>query len=404
MAAERPPRVLLGVCGGIAASKAPQIVRALRARGAEVRCVLTRAAESFVAPLTLEVLSGSPLWGDEYLRPNGSGEELHLTAANWAEVVCIAPATAHTLARLALGLADDFLTTTLLASRAPCVLAPAMHEAMWHHPAVVGHVAELAARGVELVGPVHGPLASGELGMGRMAEPEAIAEAVLRRVRRPLDFVGARFVVSAGPTQEPIDPVRYLGNRSTGKMGFAIAAEAARRGAEVTLVAGPVALATPTGVRRRDVTTALEMQAAMHAEVVTADVIVMTAAVADFRVAAPAEQKIKKDQGPPSLELVANPDILAGLRDHAPQALIVGFAAETEQLEAHALAKLARKRIDLLVANDVSRRDIGFGAESNEVRLFGADGSRELLTKREKSALAGDLLDRVRTRLASRRG
>ena len=259
-------------------------MRRLRERGAEVRCALTASAASFVAPLALEVVSSARVWGDDYLEPRGRGVEEHIEAAGWADVVVLAPATAHLLARAAHGLADDFLTTTLLACAGPCLAAPAMHWRMWENAAVQENVRRLQLRGWRLIGPLEGALASGETGMGRMAEPEAIAAAALRLARPDGDWRGRRVVVSAGPTHEPIDPVRFLGNRSSGKMGFALAAAAAERGAEVTLVAGPVALETPPGVRRVDVETARQMRrrgARAHAPV--ADLVIMAAAVADFR-------------------------------------------------------------------------------------------------------------------------
>src|SRR3954468_4370512 len=275
----RPLRVLLGISGGIAAYKSAELVRRLRARGHEVRCALTRSAVSFVAPLTLEVLSGRPVHQEEYLTPGVGGEEEHIAAAAWAEVLCVAPATTHVLARLALGLADDFLTTTALAFTGPLVVAPAMHSSMWEKPTTRQHAAALKGRGVWFAGPVEGPLASGEVGMGRMAEPEAIVEAVEASAGLgPL--AGRTVLVTAGPTHEPLDPVRFLGNRSSGKMGFALAAEAARRGARVVLVAGPVALASPPGVQRVDVVTALEMEKAVREQAPAADLIVMAAAVA----------------------------------------------------------------------------------------------------------------------------
>jgi phosphopantothenoylcysteine decarboxylase / phosphopantothenate---cysteine ligase len=403
-------RVLLGVSGGIAAYKAAELVRALRAAGHDVRCALTRHAASFVAPLTLEVLSGHPVHQEEYLVAGsvadtaatvapGSGalgslgSEAHIAVAQWANVLCLAPATAHLLARLALGMADDFLTTTALAFAGPVVAAPAMHTVMWEQAAVQQNVATLRGRGVRLVGPVDGPLASGESGMGRLADIEAIVRAVgVAAGGGPLR--GRRVLVTAGPTQEPLDPVRYLGNRSSGKMGFALAAEAARRGAEVTLVAGPVALATPSGLRRVDVTTARQMEEAVRDAAASADLVIMTAAVADFRVREVASRKMKKSAGlPVSLDLVENPDILAGLRGVAPSAVLVGFAAETEDLEGNARTKLAAKGADFLVANDVSRRDIAFGSDSNEVTVYRRQGDSVFLARRPKGELAGLLLD-----------
>lgn len=410
-------RVLLGVSGGIAAYKSAELVRRLRALGCEVRCALTASARSFVAPLTLEVLSGRPVLGKEYLEATGSGVEGHIEAAAWADVLCVAPATAHVLARLSLGLADDFLTTAALAFEGPLVLAPAMHTAMWAKPAVREHAATLAARGARLVGPVEGPLASGEVGMGRMADPEAIADAVLaagaatlagaRAVPMPAGpgdpLAGKTVLVTAGPTHEPLDPVRFLGNRSSGKMGFALAAEAARRGARVVLVAGPVELPTPAGVERIDVETAAEMEEAVAHAAPAADLVVMAAAVADFRPRAAAPQKLKKERGIPALELEPTADILSGLRDLAPGAVLVGFAAETEDLERNARGKLQRKRADFLVANDVSRPDIAFGAEANEVTVYRREGAPVFLPREEKGALAGRLLDLFSTALAGRR-
>lgn len=397
----RPLRVLLGVSGGIAAYKSAELVRRLRARGHEVRCALTRSATAFVSPLTLEVLSGGPVWQEEYLTATGSGEEAHISAAAWAEVLCVAPATAHVLARLSLGLADDFLTTTALAFGGPLVIAPAMHSVMWEKPAVQEHLDALRRRGAWIVGPVEGPLASGEVGMGRMSDPEEIVAAVEGAMGSgPL--AGRTVLVTAGPTYEALDPVRFLGNRSSGKMGFALAAEAARRGAQVILVTGPVRLATPSGVRRFDVTTAREMEGAVREHAPVADMVLMTAAVSDFRPARPAVSKIKKEAGLPTIELEENPDILAGLRDVAPNAVVVGFAAETHDLERHARAKLERKRADFLVANDVSRKDIAFDSEANEVTVFRRDGEPVFFPRQPKMQLSASLLDLFAAMLAGR--
>lgn len=388
----RRPRVLLGVTGGIAAYKAAEIVRRLTGAGAEVRVALSRSARAFVSPLTLEVLSGQPVYGEEYLEENGSGQELHIAAAAWADVLCVAPATAHVLARLALGLADDFLTTTALAFSGPLVIAPAMHFAMWEKPAVQAHVAALEARGARRIGPVVGPLASGESGMGRMADPERIAAAALRATE-PGTLSGRTVLVSAGPTFEPVDPVRFLGNRSSGKMGFALAAEAARRGAHTILIAGPVALGTPPGVERIDVETASEMAAAVAATAPGADLVILAAAVADFRPKAQAGQKIKKERGIPALDLEPTEDILAGLFRIAPTAVRVGFAAETERLEENARAKLAKKDVHFIVANDVSRTDIAFGRDQNEVVVFSREGEPVPIPRQDKSGVAAALID-----------
>ncbi|MFL6196440.1 MAG: bifunctional phosphopantothenoylcysteine decarboxylase/phosphopantothenate--cysteine ligase CoaBC [Thermoanaerobaculia bacterium] len=396
----RPLRVLLGVSGGIAAYKSAELVRRLRSRGHEVRCALTRSAVSFVTPLTLEVLTGHPVYQEEYLTATGTGEEAHITAAAWAEVLCVAPATANVLARLALGLGDDFLTTTALAFSGPVVVAPAMHSLMWERETTRQHVEALKRRGVWFAGPVEGPLASGEAGMGRMAEPEEIARLIESAVGTgPL--AGRTVLVTAGPTHEPVDPVRFLGNRSSGRMGFALAAEAARRGARVVLVAGPVSLGTPHGVERIDVVTACEMEQAVRERAPGADMIVMSAAVADYRPSQPAGRKIKKEQGLPSIELEENPDILAGLRPVAPRAVIVGFAAETHDLEKNARAKLDRKGADFLVANDVSRRDIAFGSGENEVTVYRREGEPVFLSRRPKGELAASLFDLFAAKLSA---
>ncbi len=402
---ERPHRVLLGISGGIAAYKAVELARLLATRGHQVRCALTRAAEAFVTPLTLEVISGRPVYREEYLSAAGSGEELHITAAGWADALCVAPATAHTLARLALGLADDFLTTTALAFDGPLVLAPAMHSIMWEKEAVRTHLDALARRGAAIVGPVTGPLASGETGPGRMAEPAEIAaavESVLRaggRAPGPAAagagerLAGRTVLVSAGPTREPLDPVRFLSSRSTGRMGFALAEAAAAAGARTLLVSGPVELPTPAGVERRDVVTAEEMREAVYRLAPEADLVVMAAAVADFRPRAASAEKIKKRSGLRTLELELNPDILAGLAAVAPRALRVGFAAETGALEAEALRKLEEKAIDLVVVNDVSRSDVGFASADNEVTVFGRRGERRSYGKQPKRELAARLVE-----------
>jgi len=394
-------RVLLGVSGGIAAYKSAELVRRLRSRGHEVRCALTRSAVSFVTPLTLEVLTGHPVYQEEYLTATGTGEEAHITAAAWTEVLCVAPATTNVLARLALGLGDDFLTTTALAFSGPMVVAPAMHSSMWDRETTRQHVETLRRRGVWLAGPVEGPLASGEVGMGRMAEPETIAQAV-EAAAGAGPLAGRTVLITAGPTHEPIDPVRFLGNRSSGRMGFALAAEAARRGARVVLVAGPVSLPAPPGVIRVDVVTAREMERAVREHAPAADLIVMAAAVADFRPSRPAGSKIKRERGLPVIELEENPDILAGLREVAPRALIAGFAAETDDLERNARAKLERKRADFLVANDVSRSDIAFERDHNEVTVFRREGAPVFLSRRPKSELSASLFDLFTAKLLDR--
>jgi len=398
------PRVLLGISGGIAAYKSVELLRRLKDRGFDVRCALSKNAEAFVAPLTLEVLSGHAVYRQEYLTPTGRGEESHIALAHWADGVCFAPATANLIARLAYGLADDFLTTTALAFPGPVVVAPAMHAEMWGHAAVRENVATLDRRGVRFVGPVEGPLADGKVGMGRLADPAEIAGAVEHHLAASAGgpLAGRRVLISAGPTREAIDPVRFICNRSSGKMGFALAAEAARRGAEVVLVAGPVALATPPGVERIDVTTALEMRDAVYERAPASDVVVMTAAVADFRPRSPAREKLKKELGPPRIEFDPNPDILQGLPDIAPDALLVGFAAETDLGEEQIHRKLERKGCHLLVANDVSRSDIGFGADANEVIVYRREGEPVAIGRRPKPALAGELIEIFQNALEER--
>jgi phosphopantothenoylcysteine decarboxylase/phosphopantothenate--cysteine ligase len=386
-------RVLLGVCGGIAAYKAAEVLRRLRERGADVRVAMTTAARAFVQPLTFEVLSGAPVWGEDYFSALGRGTEEHLVAAAWAELVVVVPATTNTLARIALGLGDDFLSTTLLAFEGPVVLAPAMHSAMWRRESTQEHVATLRRRGVELIGPIEGPLASGEVGIGRLADPLEIVEVAVGRLRDLGAWKGRRVLVTAGPTWEPIDPARVIANRSSGKMGFAIAATAAAQGAEVTLVAGPVALPTPPRVRRVDVETAAEMRDAVAAVAANQHLIVMAAAVADFRVAGARRHKIKKHEGLPRLELELNPDILQELPHLAPGAVIVGFAAETNDGEAAARDKLERKGVDAIVLNDVARTDIGFGADANEVVVFSRGRAAVSLERAPKAEIARALLE-----------
>ena len=390
-------RILLAVTGGIAAYKVPELVRALRRAGHAVRCALTRDAGRFVTPLVLQTLSGQRARTDLF-DPAEEGEIDHIALADWAELVLVAPATAHVLARMAHGLADDLVTTLLLASRAPVLVAPAMNVNMWRHSATRANVELLRARGVRFVGPEAGFLACGWEGEGRMAEPAAIA-AEAELVLGPRSLEGEVVLVTAGGTREPVDAVRALVNRSSGKMGFAVAAEAARRGAETVLVAGPTALETPVGVRRVNVETALEMRDAVQAELPRASVVVMAAAVADFRPANPSARKIKKEELPAegglSLELVRNPDILEEIGRAKGARIVVGFAAESHDVLGAARRKLERKRCDLIVANDVTREAAGFEADTNAVVFVGPRGEAEELPLLPKSQVAARLLDRV---------
>jgi phosphopantothenoylcysteine decarboxylase/phosphopantothenate--cysteine ligase len=392
-------RIALLVSGGIAAYKAPIVARELVRAGAEVRVAMTASAQRFVGPLTFAGLLGRAPLTDLW---DASGGEAHVELAAWAELLVVAPATANLLAKMTHGLADDVVSATLLCAKSPVVVAPAMHTRMWQHEATRTNVATLAARGVSLVGPVHGALASGDEGEGRMSEPEAIAAAALARLA-PKDLAGRTILVSAGPTHEALDPVRFVGNRSSGKMGYAIARRAAERGARVILVSGPVSLPAPEGVERVRVQSALEMQAAIdaHGEV---DVIVMAAAVADYRPATVSKSKLKKQASGDearTIELVRNPDILATLGERRKQAkrkrpVLVGFAVETERLVPTARAKLAKKGVDLVVANHAS---VAFEGDASEVVLVDARRAENLgtLPKRET---AERILDRVAALLA----
>jgi phosphopantothenoylcysteine decarboxylase/phosphopantothenate--cysteine ligase len=390
-------RIVVGVAGGIAAYKAAELVRALVKAGAEVRVVMTAAAQQFITPLTLQALSQHPVATDTFDLTQEATIG-HIQLADRAELLVVAPATADVIARLAQGMANDMLTTVALACRAPLLLAPAMNVNMWRHPATQANLRTLVERGAHTVGPDAGELACGWIGEGRMIEPAEIA-AACARLLGPQDWAGRRVVVTAGPTHEPLDPVRFLGNRSTGKMGFALAARAARRGAEVTLVAGPTSLPTPAGVTRVDVETALQMREATLRAVEGAAMVIMTAAVADYRPTQAAPQKLKKGAlgDAPALTLTKNPDILAELKGRAP--VVVGFAAETEDVERHAQEKLQQKGCDLIVANDVSEAGSGFGTDTNRVVLLARDGSVERLPQLTKDEVADRVLDRARTLL-----
>ncbi|MDD9828508.1 MAG: bifunctional phosphopantothenoylcysteine decarboxylase/phosphopantothenate--cysteine ligase CoaBC [Deltaproteobacteria bacterium] len=398
-------RVLLVVGGGIAAYKVPELVRALRQAGCQVRCALTEAAAAFVSPLVLQSLTGQPV-RRSLLSAGEEGQIGHIELADWAELVLIAPASADLLARMAGGHAGDLPTAVLLATRAPLLAAPAMNVNMWEHPATQANVALLRERGVRFAGPESGELACGWQGSGRMSEPGALAaQAALLLGTRSL--AGARVLITAGGTRERLDAVRVLANRSSGKMGFAVAAEAARRGAEVVLVAAPCALPTPAGVRRVDVESALEMREAVRAEAPGAAVVVMSAAVADFRPARPQSHKIKKEELAEDaglhIELLRNPDILAELCAARPAAapgappapIVVGFAAESRNLLAAARRKLARKGCDLLVANDIRQPGGGFESDENAVVLLDAAGGAEELPRLPKAEVAAHLWDRV---------
>jgi phosphopantothenoylcysteine decarboxylase / phosphopantothenate---cysteine ligase len=379
-------KILLGVTGGIAAYKSPELVRRLREAGAEVRVVMSAGAEAFIAPLSLQAVSGHRV-RTTLLDPEAEAGMGHIELARWADEVVVAPATAQCLARLAHGFADDLLTTLVLATEAPVWLAPAMNRVMWDAPAVRENCRVLEARGVRVLGPGVGDQACGEQGAGRMIEVEEIV-AALGGHDRPL--AGKHFVVTAGPTHEPLDPVRFLGNRSSGRMGFAVASALAEAGAQVDLVAGPLQLPTPVGVRRIDVITAEEMLDAVSRCIEGADGFVGVAAVADYRPERVSGEKIKKSGQPMTVQLVENPDILATIGHRRPPPFVVGFAAETGNLEEAARAKLESKGADLIAANQVGGGR-GFDTEDNALEVYGRDGHWSLANQ-SKQNLARELV------------
>ena len=392
-----PRRILLAISGGIAAYKAPELVRALKREGHDVRCAMTPEAARFVSPLALQAVSGETVRRDLF-DAGEEGEIDHIGLADWADLVVVAPATANLLAKMAHGLADDLVTAVLLATRAPVLVAPAMNVNMWSHPATEANVALLASRGVAMVGPDSGELACGWEGVGRMSDPAVIVEAVAGQLVSET-LAGRRVVVTAGGTAEPIDAVRSITNRSSGKMGFAIAAEAVRRGADVTLIAGVTSLATPLGVRRIDAPSAGEMRDAVLAEFAQSDIVIKAAAVADFRPVNASSRKIKKEalaEGENmTLELVQNPDILKEISAKKGDRTIVGFAAESHDVVAAAKRKLARKGCDLIVANDISRSDAGFEVDENAVLFVWPSGEVEELPLLPKAGVAAQLFDRI---------
>jgi phosphopantothenoylcysteine decarboxylase/phosphopantothenate--cysteine ligase len=386
--------LILAVTGSIAAYKAAYLLRELRRGEAGVTVVMTAHAREFVAPLTFRTLSGRPVLTDLF-DPQEPAAVEHVALAERADLTLVAPATAHALARAALGLADDFLGTLLLAVRGPVLFAPAMDGGMWEHPAVQAHVATLRARGATVLDPAHGELASGLRGQGRFPEVADIVEAAERLLWPQRDLLGDHVLVTAGPTREALDPVRYLSNRSSGRMGYAIAQQAARRGAQVTLVTGPTHLTPPVGIRVIPVQTALEMRDAVLHAAETATVVIKAAAVADYRPVHAATEKIPSKRDGLAIELAPTPDILRELSLRKGARFLVGFAAETHELHEHARQKLSAKGVDLIVANDVSRADIGFDAPDNEVVLLDRWGGTVALPRRAKSEVADLILDRV---------
>lgn len=392
-------KIVLGVTGGIAAYKAPELVRRLREAGADVRVILTPNAARFVSPLSLAAVSGhgviSDQWGDA-----GHGGVDHIELARWADLLLIAPATANALAKLAIGIADDALTTYALAHRSAVAVAPAMNTHMLAHPTVTQNIEALRRRGVEIIEPVNGLLACGDEGAGKMPDVPALV-GIVQSFFAARDLEGKHVLVTAGPTREPLDPVRYISNRSSGRMGYAIAEAARRRGAHVTLVSGPVSVPVPSGVEVTRVGTAREMHAAVMAAAPHHQIVIKAAAVADFAASELADRKIKKAEGSDELTLTLrkNPDILADVARLEPRPFIVAFAAETEAVEENARQKLQRKGADLIVANDVADATIGFDSEQNEVLVIGRDGATTRIAKASKAVVANKLLDLILERM-----
>lgn len=392
-------RILLGVTGGIAAYKSAEIVRRLTERGAEVQVVMTGAARQFVTPLTFQALSGRPvrtdLWDDAAEAAMG-----HIELARWADRILIAPASADFLARLAHGLASDLLTTLCLATDVPIAVAPAMNRLMWANAATRANVALLAARGIEVIGPAEGDQACGETGLGSMVEPDVLAAAVIDRAARSGALAGRKVIVTAGPTRECIDPVRFITNRSSGKMGFAVAEAARDAGAEVILISGPVNVCTPPGVRRVDVETADQMLAAVNENLGGTDIFIAAAAVSDYRPLQVSTEKIKKTSDSLMLALSRTTDILATVAAGAARPFVVGFAAETQNVERNALAKLEGKNLDMIAANQVGE-GLAFDQDDNALTVYWRGGGREL-KRAGKAQIAAELVALIAERFANR--
>lgn len=386
-------RWLIGITGGIAAYKTPELIRLLKKQGKELRIVMSEGAKAFVTPMTLQAVSGAPVYS-ELLDCDFEAAMGHIELARWAEGILIAPLSANRLAALALGFADDLLSTLCLATQAPIWVAPAMNQQMWQHPATIAHIETLKSRGITVLGPAWGEQACGDIGPGRMMEPHEIVKALLDNpLNEPALLQGLRVLISAGPTREAIDPVRYLSNRSSGKMGFALAKAAQQMGASVTLVTGPVNLKTPENIKRIDVINAQEMHDAVIHQAAQTDIFIASAAVADFRVENYSMQKIKKSAHPSTLQLhlIANPDILAQVAKLSQRPFCVGFAAETEQLEAQAKKKLEEKNIDMIAVNDVSGNEVGFDVDTNALTVMSRDNTY-YLSKEDKFSIALKLL------------
>lgn len=392
-------KVLLGIGGGIAAYKSADLIRRLKERGADVRVIMTQSAMEFITPLTIQALSGHPVAAD-LLDPAAEAAMGHIELARWADVVLLAPATANLIARINAGMADDLLTTTCLATSAPVIVCPAMNQQMYQNIATQENLANLSRKGLTLWGPATGSQACGEVGPGRMLEPLVIAEQ-LSQFFAPKLLAGKKLLLTAGPTREAIDPVRYISNHSSGKMGFALAQAAAEMGAEVTLVSGPVSLATPANVSRINVDSAQQMLSAVMEHINPQDIFIGCAAVADYRFADVATEKMKKSAQEMQLSLIRNPDILATVAALADKPFTVGFAAETNNVEQYAKGKLTRKKLDMIAANDVSVQGLGFNADNNALQVFWPKGQQTLPTT-DKLSLARQLLTLINQQLPTK--
>ena len=393
--------VLLGVCGGIAAYKTPDLVRKLTAMGANVRVVLTQSATHFVSPLALQAVSGNKV-STQLLDEEAEAGMGHIELARWADYFLVAPATANTIAKLVYGLADDLLSTLALATTAPIFVAPAMNQQMWAAPATVNNMQILAQRGATILGPAAGEQACGDIGLGRMLEPQEIADSLAKYAQttslasiEPI-LRGLKIMITAGPTQEAIDPVRYISNHSSGKMGFAIARAAQQLGAQVTLVAGPVNLPSPEKVTRKDVVSAQDMLNSVHETIEEQDIFIACAAVADYKIDAVSEHKLKKQENNLQLQLSQNPDILKSVSFLTKPPFTVGFAAETQNLETYAKSKLVKKKLNMIAANDVSNPELGFNSDRNALIVLTHHNTQHLAPS-SKDLLALELLKIVNT-------
>ena len=392
--------IVLGVTGGIAVYKAVEITSRLKKLGAHVHVVMTKEATAFVTERLFQEISGEAVVADMWAKTAFHVE--HIALARLADVMLIAPATANILAKAAAGIADDMLSTTILATTAPVFYAPAMNTNMYENPVTQENIERLKARGAQIIEPATGVLACGVEGKGRLPEPAAIVAVLENFFRKKQTLAGKKILVTAGGTVEPLDPVRYLGNRSTGRMGYAVAEAAALRGADVVLVSGPTALQVPTGVRHIPVESARDMHDAVLKEFESADAVVKAAAVADYRPARVAVDKIKKKDGELQLTLVRNPDILKELGEKKQHQILMGFAAETQNVEAYAKGKLEKKNLDFIVANDVSKKDAGFGVDTNCIIVFSREGNKESYPLMKKRELADILLDKIEEKLSVR--